>query len=56
MQDVERAKENNFQQRTGAKDIDALKNRTVDQISKQIKKHNLQPKDWTSFIESIRCK
>jgi hypothetical protein len=49
-------REDNVLKRSGVKDLDKVKDRVADQISKETKKHNLQPKDWTSFIESIRCK
>jgi len=55
LNDIVKAREENFAKRTGREGIEKTRDRVVNQIAGETKKNNLQLRDWGSFIKSIEC-
>lgn len=55
IQEAIKVKEQNYERKTG-KRVERAKKEMIDEIKSEIKKSEPKVKDWSSFIESIKCK
>ena len=56
LNDIVKSREELFAKKTGRENIEATKERVVNQISRETKKNNLQFRDWNEFINNLVCK